>query len=66
MVNTCSDKNITISINFMINKAKKDAKKKEPIGSLFEDIFRPLGLNDFADYPAILITFNGLIAWAGV
>jgi hypothetical protein len=36
----------------MISKVKKDAKK-EPIGSLFEDIFRPLGLNNFAYYPAI-------------
>ena len=50
----------------MICKLKKDAKKKEPIGSLFEDSFRPLGLDNFADYPAILITFNGLIARAGV
>ncbi|BBM26451.1 hypothetical protein FJMB80055_10410 [Enterobacter hormaechei] len=66
MVNTCSDKNITLSVNFMISKMKKYAKKKEPIGSLFEDGFRPLGLDDFADYPAILITFNGLIARAGV
>jgi hypothetical protein len=41
-------------------------QKKEPIGSLFEDGFRPLGLDDFAYYPAILITFNGLIARAGV
>lgn len=65
MVNTCSDKNITLSVNFMISKMKKYAKK-EPIGSLFEDGFRPLGLDDFADYPAILITFNGLIARAGV
>lgn len=66
MVNTCSDKNIISSVNFMIVKVKKDAKKKEPDGSLLEDIFRPLGLNNFADYPAILITFNGLIARAGV
>ena len=50
----------------MIVKVKKDATKKEPEGSLFEDIFRPLGLNNFAYYPAILITFNGLIARAGV
>lgn len=66
MVNTCSDKNITNSVNFLIDKVKKDAKKKEPIGSLFEDRFRPLGFDDFANYPAILITFNGLIARAGV
>jgi hypothetical protein len=41
-------------------------KKKEPIGSLFEDVFRPLGLYYFSYYSAIFTTLNGLISRARV
>ena len=50
----------------MIIKVKKGSKKKEPIGSLFENVFRPLGLYYFTYYPAMFITFNGLVSWAWV
>lgn len=58
LVNTFSDKNITPGNMCMILKVKK----KEPGGSLREDIFRPLGLYYLADYSTIFITFNCLIS----